>query len=108
MTTLPMQIDAQRVAQTLVEARVAACVQVCAPMVSTYRWEGAVHHDEERLLLIKTTRDRVASLWATLRAIHPYEVPEFLVLSAEGGGPAYLEWVATSTRSPAETPADGP
>lgn len=97
MTTLPLDADAGAIARALVEARVAACVQVCPQLSSTYRWQGAIHQDEERLVLMKTTRARVADLWETLRALHPYDVPEFVVVSIEAGHGSYLQWVAQST-----------
>lgn len=88
---------AARIARALVEERLAACVQRIAGVVSTYRWEGTLHVDNEVLLLIKTTRARLDALKARLPALHPYEVPELLVLDAVDGLPAYLGWVADVT-----------
>ena len=67
------------------DERLAACVHVQAPISSTYRWKGAVERETERQLVIKTTRARLHDLEARLRALHPYELPEFVVLSAEAG-----------------------
>lgn len=97
MTTLPAAFDAPAVARALLDARVAACVQIGAPMLAIYRWQGAVHSDEERALLIKTTRGRVAELWTCLKALHPYDVPEFVVVPIADGNPTYLSWVASET-----------
>ena len=85
-------------AQTLVDARLAACVNLLAPMESIYRWEGRVDREQERQLLIKTSRDRLAALWDRVRELHPYDVPEFLVLPIVEGNQAYLRWVRESTR----------
>ncbi len=84
-------------ARTLVEERLAACVNVLPPMRSTYAWKGAVESADERQVVIKTTRDRVPQLEARLKALHPYEVPEFLVLTVTDGSRDYLSWLAEST-----------
>lgn len=97
MTTLPVNVDALAFARALVDVRLAACIQIGAPMLSVYRWKGAVHTDDERAILIKTTRDRVAELWTRLKALHPYDTPEFIVVPIADGNPAYLSWVASET-----------
>lgn len=98
LTTLGVGTDAAVMARTLVEERLAACVNVLPVMTSVYRWQGRVEDDQERQLVIKTTHDRLEALAERLRHLHPYEVPEFLVLSASGGSEAYLRWVGESTR----------
>lgn len=100
LTTLPADADAAAFARTLVEDRVAACVNVLPLMESVYRWEGAIEQEPERQLVIKTSRARVPALWDRLRERHPYDVPEFLVLPVVDGSEAYLGWVAGGT-SPA-------
>ena len=100
MTTLPADADASVFARTLVETRLAACVNLLPGMDSVYRWEGAVEQERERQLVIKTTRARIAALWERVRAVHPYEVPEFIVLPIVDGNDAYLRWVGESTREP--------
>jgi periplasmic divalent cation tolerance protein len=85
------------IARALVDERLAACVNLLPPMRSVYRWEGAVQQDDERQLVIKTTRARVPELWTRLRALHPYDLPEFLVLPIADGSHAYLEWIREST-----------
>lgn len=97
LTTMPDNAGTDELAKTLVDERLAACVNVLAPMTSFYRWRGTVERDAERQLVIKTRRDRVAAVELRLRALHPYEVPEFLVLAIESGGDAYLRWVREST-----------
>jgi periplasmic divalent cation tolerance protein len=102
LTTLSAAADAGAFATTLVGERLAACVNVLAPMTSFYRWKGNVERDEERQLVIKTTRAALARLKARVGELHPYEIPEFLVLAAAGGGEAYLRWVAESATASAK------
>ena len=99
LTNVPERAIAERLAGMLVEQRLAACVNILAPCRSVYRWKGAVQHDEEHPILIKTTAERYAALEQALRAAHPYELPEILAIPVERGLPAYLEWVAAETRS---------
>jgi len=93
-TTMPDDHRADALARTLVEERLAACVSVHAAMCSHYRWQGQLTSDPERQVVIKTARERLPALEARLRALHPYDLPEFLVLSAESGSAEYLRWVA--------------
>jgi periplasmic divalent cation tolerance protein len=85
------------VARVLVEERLAACVNVLPAMTSVYRWDGAVQQDAEEQVVIKTSTDRLADLEARLRQLHSYELPEFLVITADAGSEAYLKWVGVST-----------
>ena len=98
LTTWPVAGDADAFARTLVEERLAACVSVLPPMQSTYRWQGTVETATERQVLIKTKAALVAALEARVLELHPYEVPEFLVLSLDAGSPAYLSWLSESVR----------
>lgn len=102
LTTLPAAADAAAFASAIVEARLAACVNLLPVMESVYRWEGRVQRDAERQLILKTSGDRVAALWERVRALHPYDVPEFIVLPIAGGHDAYLDWIGESTRIPTE------
>jgi periplasmic divalent cation tolerance protein len=97
LTTAPAGDAGEAIARALVDERLAACVNVLAPMASVYRWQGAVERETERQLIIKTTGDRTAAIHARLRELHSYELPEFLVLKVSDGGAAYLEWVAHET-----------
>jgi periplasmic divalent cation tolerance protein len=97
LTTMPDDERADELARTLVDERLAACVNVHAPMSSTYRWKETVEHEAERQLVIKTTRDRVAALEVRLRELHPYELPELIIIPIEGGSDAYLQWLARQT-----------
>lgn len=98
LTTLPASADASVLARALVDDRLAACVNVLPAMQSLYRWQGAVQVDDERQLVIKSWRDRLPELEARLKALHPYEVPELLVVEVTGGGKAYLDWLYGETR----------
>jgi periplasmic divalent cation tolerance protein len=98
LTTMPDDHRADELARLLVDERLAACVNVHAPMRSTYRWKGGIESDPERQLAIKTSKERVAALEARLRALHPYELPELIVLEAEAGA-AYAAWVGAETKS---------
>jgi periplasmic divalent cation tolerance protein len=98
LTNLPDRAAAERLADMLVEKRLAACVNILAPCRSVYRWKGAVQHDEEHPMLIKTTAERYAELEKALRAGHSYELPEIVAVPIERGLPAYLEWVAAETK----------
>jgi periplasmic divalent cation tolerance protein len=99
LTTLSADADAAAIARTLVEERLAACVNVLPTMTSTYRWKGLVEHERELQLVIKTSRAALPALEARVRALHPYEVPEFLVLDASGSE-AYLVWIQENVRNP--------
>jgi periplasmic divalent cation tolerance protein len=92
LTTMPDDDRADALARTLVEERLAACVNVHGPMRSTYRWKGQIECDAERQVVIKTTRGQLATLEARLRALHPYELPEFVVITADASD-AYGKWV---------------
>ena len=81
----------------MIAGRTAACVNILAPCRSVYRWKGAVQHDEEHPLLIKTTAARYPALEAAIRAGHPYELPEIIAVPVERGLPEYLNWVASET-----------
>ena len=97
LTTLPVDADAAQFARTLVGDQLAACVNLLAPMESVYRWEGRIEQESERQLVIKTARPLVASLWERVRDLHPYDVPEFIVLPIADGSDAYLRWIGEST-----------
>ena len=93
LSTIPDDERAEVFARTLVDEQLAACVNVHQPMVSVYRWKGQVERAAERQLVIKTTRECVSALEARLKALHSYELPEFIVVAVEGGSEEYLSWV---------------
>ena len=96
LTTVGADFDARALAHSLVEARLAACVNIIDRMTSVYRWEDRVAEDGEQLLLIKTTDARVDALREELFRRHPYDVPEFVVLPIEGTSEAYGAWLFSS------------
>ena len=98
LTTWPAARDADELAQTLVGERLAACVNVLGEMRSTYRWKGAVEVETERQLIIKTTGRQLQALQQRLSVLHPYELPEFLVVPVAGASEQYLAWLESSTR----------
>ena len=99
LSTAPADDRAEQWARQLVDERLAACVNVHAPMISMYRWKGQVERDSERQLVIKTTRDRLPALEARLKELHAYELPEFVVVTVDQGSEAYLGWVREQTQS---------
>lgn len=98
LTTLPLTADAADFGRTLVVERLAACVTILGEVQAVYRWQGDICEDRERQVLIKTTRERLEALEQRLRALHPYEVPEYLALPVAAGSAAYLSWLRDSTR----------
>jgi periplasmic divalent cation tolerance protein len=97
LSTLPGDADAGAFARALVDDRLAACVNLLPLMESVFRWQGRIDRDVERQMLIKTSRERVPALWERVRALHPYDVPEFIVLPIVDGSAAYLNWLGEST-----------
>jgi len=93
VTTVERKEDAERIARTLVEARLAACVQVVGPITSTYRWKGAVETAQEWQCVAKSRRDVYAQLEEAIRGVHPYEVPEILAVPIAAGSGDYLAWL---------------
>ena len=98
ITNLPDRPSAERLAEALIERRVAACVNVMAPCRSVYLWQGTVEQAEEHPVFAKTAGDRYDALQQAIRELHPYELPEIIAVRVEAGLPAYLEWVAAETR----------
>jgi len=98
LSTFPSEDKAAEVARVLVDERLAACVNLVPSVRSIYRWQGAVSDDRETLAIIKTENDRDEQLCKRLVALHPYEVPEVVVLPVSGGAASYLAWVTESTR----------
>lgn len=97
LCTVPDREHALRISRALVEEGLVACVNLLPQVTSVYRWEGALQEDVELLLVMKTQRARVEAVTARVLALHPYDVPEVLVLPAVGGSAAYLGWVREAT-----------
>jgi periplasmic divalent cation tolerance protein len=100
LTNCPDADVADRLARTLVEGRLAACVNQLPAVNSTYRWQGAVERAVEVPLLIKTTQERLLEVQEAIRTLHPYEVPEIIAIPVVAGLPAYLRWVIDETQPP--------
>ncbi len=108
LTTLAAGTDAAGLARALVTERLAACVNVLPAMTSVYRWEGRVEEEQEQQLVIKTAENRVAALSARIRALHPYAVPELLVIRASDGSDEYLRWLRDSVAPSEQTSLQEP
>lgn len=96
-STFPDAASAKRVAEALVTAKLAACVNITAPMTSVYRWEGRLETTPEVAAFIKTRRALAAAAMAAARPLHPYTVPCFLVLPIENANEDYLAWARAQT-----------
>ncbi|HHB12093.1 MAG TPA: divalent-cation tolerance protein CutA [Chromatiales bacterium] len=97
LCTWPADQDPLPAARSLVERRLAACVNVVPGLRSVYAWQGEIHTDAEILLLIKTSAQRYATLEDALRRLHPYELPEIVGIPIEKGLPGYLRWMMEQT-----------
>lgn len=100
LTTFPADRDPAALARTLVQERLAACVSLLPPMSSIYRWQGAIETADERQLVIKTTAGRVEALQRRVAELHPYDVPEILVIPVSEASAAYAAWLEESTTEP--------
>ena len=96
-STFPDSDTARRLAQTLVEERLAACANLLPAVESIYRWKGAVENATEVLAILKTTTETYPRLEQRLKELHPYELPEIVAISLAGGLAGYLAWVEEST-----------
>jgi periplasmic divalent cation tolerance protein len=96
LSTLPDAVLAREIAGTLVDERLAACINIIPGLVSVYRWQGAIQQDDEVLMLMKTTQAGYARLEARLRGLHPYELPEIIAVPVGDGQADYLKWINDS------------
>ena len=99
LTTCPNRRAAQRIARTLVEERLAACVNIVPVAQSVYRWRGKIESAREFLLIIKSLKRAYAKLEKRLRALHPYELPEVIAVPITNGSRHYLAWIANPDKS---------
>ena len=98
LTNMADAASARSLARTLVERRLAACVNLLPGVQSVYRWQGAVEEAEEVTLLIKTSADRYDELEAAIRQLHPYALPEVIAVPVQAGLQPYLRWITQETR----------
>lgn len=97
LTTAGSEEEAQKIARHLVEARIAACVNIVPRITSVFRWKDAVEESAEWLLIVKTTAAAFAQVRQAISELHSYELPECVCLAIEEGSPNYLQWIAEST-----------
>lgn len=93
LTTVATRAEAERIARSLVERRLAACVQIVGPVASTYRWKNEIETAEEWQCLAKTRRDLYPQVERAVRLLHPYEVPEIIATPIVAGSADYFEWI---------------
>ena len=98
--TVPDKEAAEKVARALLEPKLAACVNILPGVESWYWWEGSLQQDQELLLMIKSRRSLLDSITAAVVQAHPYDVPEVISTSVDGGNPAYLDWVRANAQGP--------
>jgi periplasmic divalent cation tolerance protein len=97
-TTFDKRRDAEDVVRSLIEKRLAACVQICGPVTSVYRWQGNVEAAEEWVCVIKTRRDLYPQLESEIQSVHPYDEPEIIAVPIVQGSDGYLNWVLSETQ----------
>ena len=100
-STFPSLVTAEEAGRAVVEARLAACVNILPGMVSWYEWQGRLERGEEVVMIVKTRGALAESAMAAVRARHPYEEPALLVLPVAGGSPSYCGWILAQTEAQA-------
>jgi periplasmic divalent cation tolerance protein len=98
ITNMPNLKAAEQLAQQLIEAHVAACINILAPCTSIYHWAGKIENTQEFPMLIKTTEARYQEVQCMIREQHPYELPEIICVAVDNGLPEYLSWVENETK----------
>lgn len=98
MSNLPDRETATQLAEKLIGARVATCVNLLAPCRSIYHWQGKTESAEEIPMLVKTTETHYAEVERIIRELHPYELPEIVCVPISGGLPEYLQWIHDETK----------
>ncbi|HEY8084175.1 MAG TPA: divalent-cation tolerance protein CutA [Methylophilaceae bacterium] len=98
ITNMPNLKAAEQLAQQLIEAHAAACINILAPCTSIYKWAGKIENTQEFPMLIKTTEARYQEVQRMIREQHPYELPEIICVAVQDGLPEYLNWVENETK----------
>lgn len=98
LSTAGSRAEASRIANSLVEERLAACVNIVGPIESVYRWEGKIENAQEFLMVVKTTSKRAADVMARIRELHSYQLPEAIEIKIDDGSPEYLNWIRECVR----------
>src|SRR5436190_19189320 len=98
LTTTGSEAEAKKIAEMLVERRLAGCVNIISRVRSVYRWQGKVEHVQEFLLLVKTVQKREEQVRAAILELHSYQLPECISIPIEGGSAEYLQWLAESVQ----------
>jgi periplasmic divalent cation tolerance protein len=106
-TTFPSVVEAEKVGNDLVSARLAACVNILPGMISTYRWQGAVERAEEAVMIVKTRASLAEAVRASVRATHPYDTPAIVVLPVESVDDRYFAWILNATAPEGDELASG-
>jgi len=98
VTAIEKREDAEKIAKALVEKRLAACVQILGPIVSTYWWKGTIERAEEWLCIIKSKKKLYEELEKSIKEIHPYETPEIFALPVVAGSKEYMKWLSNEVK----------
>jgi len=98
LTTTSSIENAEKIARVLVEEKLAACVNIIPKIISYYYWEGKLNRDEELVLLIKTTQERVEDVRRRIKELHVYQLPEIISIDISGGDSEYLRWIFESVK----------
>jgi len=93
LTTVAKMSTARRIAKALLQQKLVACVNISSRMTSLYHWQGDIVEENEYLLLMKTSAHKIAELEVSLQRLHPYDIPEFIILDIEDGASDYLNWI---------------
>ncbi|MBI9020073.1 MAG: divalent-cation tolerance protein CutA [Verrucomicrobia bacterium] len=96
--TAPGVAEAEQIAEAVVTEKLAACANIFAGVTSIFHWEGKLCRENEAVLILKTAEERVEKLTVRIKELHPYDCPCIVVFPIESGNPAFLKWVAESTR----------
>eukprot|EP00762_Andalucia_godoyi_P004746 ANDGO_03633.mRNA.1 Divalent-cation tolerance protein CutA len=102
--TVPSVVVGRTIGEHLVQSRIAACVNVIPGVESIYEWNGSVQHDQEALLMIKSTADQFQRLSDSVKKLHPYEVPEIIAVAIDNADPAYAEFVRKGSSKTPQPP----